>query len=245
MPVEIMRARATMPESLHSRGQSPQLPLQIGLQDDSTFDNFLARDAVAPLLDSMTRPRSEPLQFLHGAAGEGKSHLLQALCHATQGAVYLPLSALLDSPANEVLQDLESSALLALDELEVIAGRSDWEEALFHLINRARVAQCPLWIAARRPANDLGVQLADLSSRLAGGVTWAIAAASDGDKQEILQFRAQRRGLLLPEPVAQYLCSRESRALSDLMGALDRLDRASLQLQRPLTVPLVREVMAW
>ncbi|WOJ93540.1 DnaA regulatory inactivator Hda [Congregibacter variabilis] len=234
-----------MPDSAHSRDQSPQLPLQIGLEDDSTFDNFLARKALAPLLDSLSRPNTEPLQFIHGAAGEGKSHLLQALCHATEGALYLPLCALLDSPAKEVLQDLESSSLLALDELEAIAGRSDWEEALFHLINRARATQCPLWIAARRPATDLGVQLADLSSRLAGGVTWAIGAASDDDKLEILKFRAQRRGLLLPDAVAQYLCSRESRALCDLMGALDRLDRASLQLQRPLTVPLVREVMAW
>ncbi|WP_414982075.1 DnaA regulatory inactivator Hda [Congregibacter sp.] len=234
-----------MSESTQILDQSRQLALQIGLQDETTFDNFLVREPLAPLLDSMSRPRSEPLQFLHGGADEGKSHLLQALCHATEGSLYLPLAVLLESPPGDVLQDLESSSLLALDNLEVIAGRPDWEEALFHLINRARAAQCPLWIAARRPANDLAVQLADLSSRLAGGVTWAIVAASDGEKQAILQFRAQRRGLMLAESVAQYLCSRESRALSDLLETLDLLDRASLQLQRPLTVPLVREVMGW
>ncbi|EED32420.1 DnaA regulatory inactivator Hda [gamma proteobacterium NOR5-3] len=233
------------PDSATASNQSPQLPLQIGLQDETTFDNFLAREALAPLLDSMSRPHCEPLQFLHGAAGEGKSHLLQALCHATDGAVYLPLAVLLESPPSDLFQDLESSSLLALDDLDVIAGRREWEEALFHLINRARAAQCPLWMAARRPANDLGLQLADLSSRLAGGVTWALSAADDSDKQAILQFRARRKGLVLSESVAHYVCSRESRALADLMETLDRLDRASLQLQRPLTVPLIREVMAW
>jgi DnaA family protein len=33
--------------------------------------------------------------------------------------------------------------------------------------------------------------------------------------------------------------------LGDLLAGLERLDAASLQLQRPLTIPLVREVMGW
>ncbi|WP_439106960.1 DnaA regulatory inactivator Hda [Congregibacter sp.] len=236
---------AMMFKTLPVMDQSPQLPLQIGLQDEATFDNFYRRAYLGSMLDSMTRPTAEPLQFIHGGVGEGKSHLLQALCHAIPGALYLPLGELQSIPPSDLLQNLESAALLALDDLDVIAGQPEWEEALFHLINRARAANCPLWIAARRPATDLGICLPDLSSRLAGGVTWGVASATDAEKQSILQFRAQRRGLSLPEPVAQYLCSRESRSLSDLMSALDRLDRASLQLQRPLTVPLVREVMGW
>lgn len=224
---------------------SPQLPLQIGLQDETTFDNFYRRESIAPLLDSLARPTTEPLQFIHGGAGEGKSHLLQAVCHANEGALYLPLDDLQLLPPAEVLQNLESASLLALDDLAAISGRPEWEEALFHLVNRARAAQCSLWIAARRPGMDLGITLADLRSRLAGGVTWAIAAATDIEKQQIVQFRAERRGLHLPAPVAAYLCARESRALADLIDALDRIDRASLQLQRPLTVPLVREVMGW
>ncbi|MDP5052853.1 MAG: DnaA regulatory inactivator Hda [Congregibacter sp.] len=234
-----------MSESVMRRFTSPQLSLQIALQDETTFDNFLARDSLAPLLHSMRRPEAEALQFVHGGSSEGKSHLLQALCHATDGALYLPLASLAGALPEDLFQDLESSALLALDDLEFIAGQAPWEEALFHLINRARAAHCPVWIAARRPANDLEIELADLRSRLAGGLTWAIAAASDDEKQQILQFRAQRRGLLLTEAVAQYLCARDSRALSDLMATLDLLDKASLQLQRPLTVPLVRDVMGW
>jgi DnaA family protein len=234
-----------MSESARRRFTSPQLSLQIALQDETTFDNFFARQSLAPLLDSLRRPKAEALQFLHGGSSEGKSHLLQALCHATDGALYLPLAGLAAASPEDLLQDLESCALLALDDLESIAGDSQWEEALFHLINRARAAHCPLWLAARRPANDLGIQLADLRSRLAGGLTWAIVAASDDEKQRILQFRAERRGLLLPEAVVQYLCARDSRALADLMETLDLLDKASLQLQRPLTVPLVRDVMGW
>lgn len=225
--------------------QPPQLALKIGLRDEATFENFCPRPSLAAVLDSMTRPGLEPLQFLHGAAGEGKSHLLQALCHATAGALYLPLSELRGVHPDALLENLEAAALLALDNLEHIAGDAEWEEALFHLMNRARAAQCPLWVAARSPAMDLGIALPDLRSRLGGGVTWAMTPANDEEMRRILQFRAERRGLAMPDAVASYLCARETRALGDLMDTLNRLDNASLQRQRPLTVPLVREVMGW
>ncbi|WP_439102506.1 DnaA regulatory inactivator Hda [Congregibacter sp.] len=234
-----------MPESSAAQEQPPQLALKIGLRDEANFENFCPRESLAAVLDSMTRPAAEPLQFLHGGAGVGKTHLLQALCHTTEGSLYLPLADVHGSPPRSLLDNLEMAALLALDNLEFIAGDSEWEEALFHLINRARAVNCPLWVAARRPAMELGIELADLRSRLAGGVTWAIAAANDEEMRRILQFRAERRGLALPDPVASYLCARETRALGDLMDTLDRLDSASLQRQRPLTVPLVKAVMGW
>ena len=225
---------------------SPQLALSISLDDEATLANFMAGESLEPLLASMRRaPTAEPLHYLHGAPQAGKSHLLQALCHATSGAIYLPLASLADANPARVFQDLEHAPLLALDELQVLAGRGDWEEQLFHLYNRARDSGCTLWIAASKPAADLGVALADLRSRLAGGITWVLPPYSDADKAAIMQFRARRRGLELPDEVAQFLIARDSRALGDLLHTLDRLDRASLQLQRPLTVPLIKEVMGW
>jgi DnaA family protein len=225
---------------------SPQLALRVGLDDQATLDNFLRRDALASLLAALEQaPTAEPLSFLHGAAESGKSHLLQALCHAHPGAMYLPLGSLAGAEAGAVLQDLESAPLLALDEVQAIAGSASWEEALFHLCNRARASGCALWVAGRRPAGDLGIVLPDLRSRLAGGVTWALPPCSDTEKAAILRFRAGRRGLKLSDAVIRFLIARDSRALGDLLATLDRLDRASLQLQRPLTVPLVKDVMGW
>jgi DnaA family protein len=45
--------------------------------------------------------------------------------------------------------------------------------------------------------------------------------------------------------VVDYLCARASRALPDLLAILDRLDSASLERKRAVTVPLVRDVMGW
>jgi DnaA family protein len=234
-----------MPEAHQCNYASPQLALSVGLQDEATLENFYPRRELAALLAAVGAGEPEALQFVHGSAAVGKSHLLQALCHRVPGSLYLPLDDLRGSPASDLLTDLERAPLIAIDDLQQVAGRADWEEALFHLINRARMAACPLWFAANRPPAALDITLADLRSRLAGGVTWAMPGCSDDEIAAILQFRAARRGLSLPDAVVQYLCARDSRALDDLMATLVRLDQASLQLQRPLTVPLVKSVMGW
>ena len=62
-------------------------------------------------------------------------------------------------------------------------------------------------------------------------------------KQQALISHAQSRGLILPEEVAQYLLRHYSRDMPSLMLVLKRLDKASLQAQRRLTIPFVREVI--
>lgn len=231
--------------SLH-RGPS-QLALELSLDDQATFANFFPRVGVVQVLAGLKDEAGlhEGLHFFHGAPGAGKSHLLQALCHEQVGSVYLPLELMVSLPPHDLLQNLEQAGLLAIDDLERIAGHNDWEEALFHLFNRARASRCRLLIAASRPAPELALSLPDLVSRLTSGLTWALPTCSDDELREVLDFRARRRGLVLAEPVLRYLCERSKRNLPELLASLERLDQASLERQRPVTVPLVREVMGW
>ena len=228
------------------RDKEAQLALPVRLADEATLENFASRPALEPLLYALKRGATtdpEPLSFVHGPTDAGKSHLLQALCHRRDGAVYLPLSGVRELPPAALLAGLENAPLLAFDDLERVAGRADWEQAFFRLIERARQVACSLWFAARQPPATLPVRLADLRSRLSGGVTWAMPAPSDEEKIALLMLRARRRGLELPEAVAVYLCHRGSRALGDLLDGLDRLDEASLRRQRPITLPLAQEVL--
>jgi DnaA family protein len=217
----------------------------VRLADEATLDTFVLRPGLEALGAAAEAAGREYLSLVHGPAQTGKSHFLQAVCHRYRGALYLPLAELAGHPPAAVLADLEQQPLLALDDLHDVAGREDWEEALFHLVNRARAASCALWFAARRPPAELGVRLPDLRSRLAGGVVWSLPPPDDDAKIAILTRRARHRGLRLPEAVASYLATRGDRSLDALLGVLDRLDEASLRLQRPLTIPLVREVMGW
>ncbi len=94
------------------------------------------------------------------------------------------------------------------------------------------------------PAN-LSLELADLKSRLAWGLSFKLHPISDDQKVSALQKNAEDRGLQLNDELAKYLLSRGSRELSDQLGYLEALDQASLQHQRKLTIPFAKQVLGW
>ena len=226
-----------------------QLALEIRLRDEATFDNFLAGDATRPLVNALQRQveaSGEAIIFIYGPAGCGRSHLLQAACHRVGShALYLPLATLRDHPAGEVLQGVESMGLVCLDDVNRVLGDEDWEEALFHLCNRARQQGCRLLVAGDAAPRALALGLEDLRSRLGWGLVFQLTQPGDEEKAAILQFRADRRGLALSPEVAAFIVSRAPRALHQLLGLLERLDRASLAQQRALSVPFVKQILGW
>lgn len=219
------------------------------LRDDATLDNFLALPRVEPLLRALRgqlESDGEAVIYLYGPSGSGKSHLLQASCHASAGnAVYLPLTELRQYPANEVLHGVEGLARVCLDDIQVVLSDPEWELALFNFYNRARERGCRLVVAGDAAPRVLPVALADLRSRLAWGIVYHLEPGDDDEKAAILQFRAQRRGLALPPGVASYIVGRAPRAMEQLLEVLDQLDRASLAEQRALSIPFVKQVLGW
>ncbi|UYG01390.1 DnaA regulatory inactivator Hda [Halomonas sp. GD1P12] len=228
-----------------------QLPLGVGLRDDATFDNYFASSANASLLTSLGRqlePDAEPFVYLWGSPGSGRSHLLQAACHAASDrdkrALYLPLADLGHFPPL-MLEDIERLDLVAIDDLECVVGRKRWEEALFHAFNRLRDAGKGLIIAASAPPRQLNVALSDLASRLSFGVTYHLHSLDDADRLQALKLRAGARGMELPDDVARYILHRGPRELGELCTAIETLDQASLSAKRKLTIPFVKSALGW
>lgn len=202
--------------------------------------------AAVAAVQAAARPAWSPLH-LTGPAATGKSHLLQAACGVVSAAggtaVYVDLGARIDGPP-EQLEGLEQLGLVALDGLDALAGRPAWAEAVFHCHNRLREVGGQLLVASRGAPGELGTGLADLVSRLQAMLRLRLEPPDDATRQVILQRHAQRLGLVLPEASVRYLLSREPRDLHHLLAVLRRLDAASLQAGRRLTVPFVREVLA-
>lgn len=221
-----------------------QLPLRIGLRDSATFANFLPA-ANAQALFALQQ-QQEPFLYLWGGRGSGKSHLLQAACHAVTesggSAVYLPLEELSQMPA-EMLDGMEHMQLVCIDEIDCIAGNGAWEQALFHLYNRLRDSGNRLVVAGNASPAMLGISLPDLVSRLGWGPVYQLQLLSDEEKAEALCLRASQRGMDMPPEVANYLLNRASRDMQALFALLDELDEVSLAAQRKLTIPFVREVI--
>lgn len=221
-----------------------QLPLGVRLHDRAVFASFLAGPNAAALAaaESLAAGPAAGLLYLHGVESAGKSHLLQAACAAVPGAGYFPLAQLRDA-GPDVLDALAGLPLVAVDDLDAVAGAADWELALFSLYNAAQAAGARLAVAARVPATDLAIGLPDLRSRLAAMPHFALRPLDDSQQRAALTQRAAARGLVLPEEALQYLQRRFARDMGSLHGLLEQLDQASLREQRRLTVPFIRSVL--
>ncbi len=229
-----------------------QLPLSIHLSESATFANFVVGEnalVVAALQQACRREAQERFIYLWGGPGDGRSHLLQAACHEVarhqegRGSLYLPLSEAAQL-APEMLEGMEQMGLVAIDDVEAIAGDSRWEEALFHLYNRMRdEGGGALIVSASSPLSSSPLRLPDLKSRLAWGLVFQLRGLDDSGKLKALQQGAQGRGLDLPDEVGGYLLRHYRRDLADLLALLERLDQVSLAAQRRLTIPFVKEVI--
>jgi DnaA family protein len=223
-----------------------QQVLDFGLAPSRTLEQFLpgANAVAAGLVAQQAEGRGEPQLYLWGGKGSGKTHLLQAACQrAGEHGLTAAYIALLDAPHPGVLEGLERLGLVALDDVQAVAGQAVWEEALFDLINRLREHAVPLLLAADQPPSALPVALPDLASRLGWGPILRLEELDDAAKLELLRRRAGERGLILPDEVGRYLLERLPRDLSSLLAGLERLDRASMERQRKLSLALAREVL--
>ncbi|WP_043739849.1 DnaA regulatory inactivator Hda [Thioalkalivibrio nitratireducens] len=228
-----------------------QLPLDLRLRDSSRFETFhagnngLAVAAVQAVARAFPEAGTGERQvYLHGDAGSGKTHLLQAACHEAfsrgHRCGYLPLAEFAARDPAAVLEALDQLDLLVLDDLQAVAGQRGWERALFGLINRVRDRDGRLVLAARAGPDGIGCLLPDLVSRLAWGPVFRLEQPGEAGIRTILQQQAARRGLTLSTAVADYLLRHECRDLDRLLRLLDRLDLAALAAQRRLTIPFVR-----
>ena len=221
-----------------------QLPLGMRLQDRAVFASFLpgGNGLALAAAQQFSQAQGESLLYLHGAAGTGKSHLLQACCAAMRGAGYFPLLQLRAlGPA--VLDGAAQLPAVAIDDLDAVAGDPSWELRLFGLYNECLASGTRLLVAAGVPATALHISLPDLTSRLAALTHFALRPLDEPQQREALKLRAAQRGIELPDETLQYLQRRFARDMSRLHELLDRLDLASLQEQRRLTVPFIREIL--
>jgi DnaA family protein len=213
----------------------------VRLRAGAVFESFwpgLNGEAVA----AVRAPGTLPL-WLWGASGSGKTHLLQAACAAAgEAAAYFPLARPLALPP-EALAGFERTRLLCIDDVDAVAGDPAWERALFQLFNEAAELHTRLIFAAAGPPRQSNWCLEDWRSRAAACIVYQLRELDDDGRIEALRLRAAQRGLQLPYETSEYLLKRMPRDLRSLFEILDQLDEASLEAQRRLTIPFIRDAL--
>lgn len=229
-------------------GERPQqLGLPIELAREPTLEGYLPGpngEALAAVAASAAG-QGEPFLYLLGHPGTGKTHLLHAACGEAHRSGRRAHAVPLGRPAlaPEILEGLEELDLVALDDLDRVAGAPPWEQAIFGLFNRLRERARTLLVAAATAPDDLGIRLPDLASRLHWGPRYRLLPLDESDCEKLLTETARRRGLLLGPEVVRYLMYHHARDPASLVELVMRLDRLSLREQRQPTIPMVRGLL--
>lgn len=212
------------------------LPLPtLGLDDFIAGRNQALLHEVHRLLE---HGRGEGALYVWGAAGCGKTHLLQASVAAALSRGLL--AGYVDCQQQALQPGLEEHDWLAVDNVHSL--NEDEQFRLFALFNRMRERGGVLLVAGPLPARELPLR-ADLTTRLGWGLGFEIQPLHDADKVEALCRHAQRRGFELPPEVARYLLTHLPRDMHSLATALATIDRVSLMQHRTITLPLVRQAL--
>jgi DnaA family protein len=235
-----------------------QLPLAIRWPQQQRFDGYLSADngAAVDLLQRAARDADAAWVFLSGAPASGKTHLLIAACVAAgeqgRSAQYIclrnvPQRAVATGAAPgdlaHAIRALGGSDLLAIDDLDAIAGNRAAEHALFDLYNRCKVEKSTLAFSGAQAPAQVGIALPDLVSRLAACVQVVVKPLDEGERRVVLAQRAAARGLTLDASVLDWLFAHHARDLRSLTALFERIDKAALAAQRRVTVPFLRKLL--
>ena len=216
-----------------------QLALDIALPEAPTLDNFVpGRNAelVVALYALANGASNERFIYLWGADGSGRSHLLRAVVAAARRngrrTVWFDAQTQVIDAADDVL--------CAADDVHLLGAEA--QIALFNLHNRIRSGHGALLASGNAAPAQLRLR-ADLVTRLAAGLVYQLHGLGDEEKSTALRRHADARGLRLSQEVTAYLLRHARRDMPSLLALLDALDRYSLETQRAITVPLLRELL--
>ena len=212
-----------------------QLLLKLRPEGAPTLDNFVT-GSNGELIGRLRHFSGSDQLYLWGDVGAGRSHLLTAI--ARQGSSRHVIQLAAEDIGREL--NIEPNALLVIDDVDRLSTEA--QGAMFRVFISARQNGVALLFSGPVPPLQLHLR-EDLRTRMGQMLIYEIKGLSDDEKAAALHHYAEQRGLPMDDAVVRYLLMHGRRDLPSLLAMVDRLDEISLALQRPPTLPLLRQLL--
>ena len=223
-----------------------QLLLDISPPCLPTLENFVPGrnlELFQTLKKILEGQEQERFIYLWGVNGCGKSHLLQA---AVESFIQNKLDAAYINCGITQNFEMEFPVVdkincLAIDNVGHL--NSSTQIDLFNLYNHIRdECQSLMLVSGSVAPSQLNLR-DDLVTRLGWGLIYQVHELSDDEKIQAMKKHAKRKGFELTQDVCNYLLRHVKRDLPSLIVTLDALDLHSLREKRPITIPMLRELL--
>lgn len=215
-----------------------QLTIDFGTQASFRSEDFVITPCNRVAHEWMMRWPDWPAQclWLCGPASSGKTHLLHLWAARSNARI-----ATDRTPDTNPIAAFGDSSALAIDHLS-LSSTAD-EETLFHLLNHAAHAKKWLLITHEQPPARLAVSLPDLRSRLNALPVAMLEAPDDTLLHALMIKQLADRQLSIDPDVVHYLLTRCERSCDAIARLVNRLDEASMQQKRRITLPFARQLL--
>lgn len=230
------------------------------LNPDFTFDTFvegksnqLAR--AASIQTSQNPGKSYNPLFIYGGVGLGKTHLMHAIGHSilrqssSANVAYLHserfvadmVKALQHNTINDFKRHYRSVDALLIDDIQFFAGKERSQEEFFHTFNHLLEGQHQIVLTCDRYPKEVSGLEERLKSRFGWGLTVAIEPPELETRVAILNKKAMRANIYLPDQVSFFIAKRFRSNVRELEGALNRVMANSNLTCQPITLEFAQE----
>lgn len=197
----------------------------IDIKQDASLNDFQSSGFV-PILSAVNElivGRVRELYFF-GDSGSGKSHLLSAIhrryIKTGNTAIFISMTEFLKSDT-QALFGLEMLNLVMIDDIHLAYGLSNWQEALFHLINRGRQVGTQFIFTAKMAQGELGFSLPDLTTRLSQILSFELPNGMNiEDRRALLASLLRQKGWQLPDSITECLITEGPHHIGDMLQVL-------------------------
>lgn len=225
-----------------------------------TFDQFVSGSgnqfshAAALAVANNPAITYNPL-FIYGGVGLGKSHLLHAVGHqilaqkpetrvcycSAEKFMHEMVNSIRLNKMEEFKERYRSVDVLLIDDIQFIAGRERTQVEFFHTFNSLYESHKQIVITSDKFPREMPNLEERLRSRFEWGLIADIQPPDLETKMAILKKKADLNRISLPDEVAYFLASSDTRNIRELEGMLIRLGAYSSLQHIPINLSMAKD----
>jgi chromosomal replication initiator protein len=195
--------------------------------------------------------------FIYGGVGLGKTHLINAIGNfivdnvSGLSVLYVPIeqftnevvAAIRHQKMAELKEKYRNVDVLLVDDIQFISGKVVVQEELFHTFNHLYDKQKQIVMASDRPPKEIQDIPDRLKTRFSMGLIADIQPPEYETRIAILNKKAEKEKIKLPEEVCHWLAKKIKSNIRELEGCLIKLAAHSSLTGTPINLDMAKTVL--
>ena len=246
------------PESRRAADPAPAGDVQLTLNDDYTFENFIvgrsnhfAHAAALNVADNVGM-KINPL-FIWGPSGLGKTHLMYAIANRAMKrdpslrVVYVKaeefmnqmIKAIQAGTNQQFRQKYRTADMLLIDDIQFIAGKDSTQTEFFHTFDALYEDKKQIILTSDRPPKELTSLEERIRSRFEAGLLVDIQPPDYELRVAILRDKIGQNDMDVPVDVVDFLAQNLQENIRQLEGVVKKLAMKHLLTGDPINMEMV------